>query len=129
VPEIVVFNSISESSSMYLQQLGIPSKKIITLSSEYYDYNKTLSNARSFAKWYKNSEFRNDTIMLFSFDIHSRRSYITFKHELEKKTELGIIASPSLVYTDKDWWKSKKGRRLFIDELGSYIYVILISMF
>jgi hypothetical protein len=129
MPEIVVFKSIAESTAYYLKCLGIPDSAIISLSSDYYDRNKTLSNARRVAGWIASSPFSESNLNIHTFDIHSRRTYLTFRKELDSSVRVGTIMSPNMVITDYNWRENRKGIRYVAAETAKYLYALVTSPF
>lgn len=128
MPEIVAFTSIAESTAYYLKCLGLPDESIIYLSSEYYDRNKTLSNARRVSEWITTSPYSESSVNINTFDIHSRRTYLTFRNELGRR-QVGTIMSPNMVITDYNWRENRRGIRYVVAETAKYLYALVTSPF
>lgn len=112
------FPSQSELRANYLTAIGIAKNRVQTISYQPSDYNKTLSSAFALKKYIEQTNLTSFNI--FTHGTHARRTLFTYKKVLGNKYSIGII-SLKLDKSEKDnWWKSKEGIIMMMDETTSY---------
>ena len=109
------FHSNALYTKAYIKALGFKGK-IITIDTLYTDRNKTWATAKQFAKFHKLEYSNGESINVLSFNYHSRRSYLTYKHVLPN-ANIGIICLKDIDSSD-NLDMEYQGKRLFniIDE-------------
>ncbi len=64
---------------------------------------------------------------LYSFDVHSRRSWLIFKKVLAPEIKVGIVAVKSQIYDPKHWWIYSEGVRSIFSEAIAYMYARIVN--
>ena len=113
------FVSNAELRANYLQAIGINKTRIQTISYQPSEYNKTLSSAKALDKYARQAILSSFNI--FTSGIHARRTWFTYKKILGKGFSIGIISLKTNNFNKQNWWKSKEGILMMIDEIISYL--------
>jgi uncharacterized SAM-binding protein YcdF (DUF218 family) len=58
-----------------------------------------------------------DTILLVAISFHMRRVLMTAQRTFPPEIALGTVSYPSIAYTDRDWFRSDRGRRDVASEI------------
>lgn len=112
------FASQAEEVGNYLQQLGVAHNQITIVNFEPVPSNQTLAAAEKFNDYI--SEYSLPLLNVITFDMHSRRTWLTYQKILGKKTNVGVLYYPS---SKKDKGKKKENSpEIFyiIDEFLAY---------
>jgi hypothetical protein len=73
------------------------------------------------------SDLEVGSINLYTFDVHSRRSWLIFKRVFAPEIEIGTIVLEPLNYEPKSWWTSSAGVKTIIFETIAYLYVRFVN--
>lgn len=112
------FASNAELRANYLQAIGINKTRIQTISYQPSEYNKTLSSAKALDKYARQATLSSFNI--FTSGIHARRTWFTYKKILGKECSIGIISVKTNNFNKQNWWKSREGILMMMDEIISY---------
>ncbi len=93
--------------------LGFDKNKLIPVPTPRAKLNRTAASAVALREWLDNNERGIKTINLYSYDAHTRRSWLLFKRVLGPEVEVGSIAHSTLSYNPKRWFTSSEGVRSF----------------
>lgn len=116
------YDDFAALATAKLQNMGLESEKIITVTSPETIKDRTYESAITLRQWLENSNLNIKSINLFTHDTHARRSWIMFKKALAPQIKVGIIASKPGHYNPQRWWHSSTGVRTIINEGLAYIY-------
>ncbi len=119
------YNNFAEIAAATLIALGLEEDKIKVIPAPEVEKDRTAASAMAVYDWIENSDLKIASINLYSYDVHTRRSWIIFKETLEPNIKVGAIAEPSKDYDPKQWWKYSNGARAMISETIGYVYVKL----
>ena len=122
------FNSSADYSSYILKKSGFKDS-IISITACKTNISKTYSCALAFKEWYLNSSFKGKAVNIVSRGPHTRRTWMIYKKVLGRDTNVGVILVDSKEYNKNNWWKSGAGIKDTMDEMGSYIYTIIVLPF
>ncbi len=101
---------------------GVPSDKIVAVSTQKDRLNRTYSSAETAARWISAHYDPVPAINIFTEGVHARRSFILYQLAFDKQVKLGVIASPKYKFNRKNWWKEKEGREYVLTQTMKYIY-------
>ncbi len=90
--------------------------------------DRTYASAVTFRQWLLNSNLKVQSINLYTFDVHARRSWLIFKEVLAPKIKTGVIAVKTRDYEPNNWWSSSEGVRSVISEAIAYIYARFLNL-
>ena len=107
--------------------LGFDQNQLVAVPGPNVVRNRTAASATALRQWLASSDLKVDSINLYSYDVHARRSWLIFKQALASEIQVGVIAAKPLSYDPKHWWVSSEGVRSIISEAIAYLYARLID--
>ena len=116
------YKTFAELSAASFQALGFNSEQLVAVPGPKVRKDRTYYSAIALRDWLSNSELEVNSINLFSFGPHTRRSLLLFKKALEPTVKVGAIAVDPLEYDPENWWQSSEGVRSIISETIAYTY-------
>jgi hypothetical protein len=120
----VAYKNYAELAAATLTTLGIRADQIVIVPTPKVNINRTLASALVLKAWLSRSHPSIQSLNLFSFDVHTRRSWLLFKKVLEPETKVGCIAYPSEDYDLRRWWTSSEGVKAILSETIAYLYTL-----
>ena len=121
------YKNFAELTAATLVTLGFDKDKLVAVPAPKVKKNRTVATAVALREWLLTSEISIDSINLYSFDVHTRRSWLIFKKVLEPEIRVGAIAYPSSEYDFQTWWMMSQGVRSVMSETIAYLYVKFID--
>ena len=119
-------DNYAEIGALRLADCGISESKII-LCSFNARKNRTLNSA-SYAKPIIEKE-ETKSFVIFTYDIHARRTYASYKKVFGNRYKIGIIPLYNGIYNSKNWYKSSEGMKEIIVETVAYLYFKFALLF
>ncbi|ACK66665.1 conserved hypothetical protein [Rippkaea orientalis PCC 8801] len=120
------YKSQAEVAAAKAIALGLEVDKVIPVAASDIKMNRTAASAIAVKDWLIESNTLVKKVNLYSYDVHTRRSWLIFKRVLGTQMRVGAIAYPSPYYEAKQWWTASEGVRSVISETIAYIYALLI---
>jgi hypothetical protein len=121
------YKNFAELCASTLVSLGADRSKLAIVPTPEIKRDRTLASAIAFGKWFSESNLSTKSINLYSYDVHTRRSWLLFRRVLPSKINIGAIAYPAISYDRKKWWASSEGIRTVISETIGYIYARFVK--
>ncbi|BAY12270.1 ElyC/SanA/YdcF family protein [Calothrix sp. NIES-2098] len=115
------YNTYADVAAATLKKLGMESEKVVAVPAPFVIKDRSYTSAVEFGRWLSNSHLQPKSINLFSWDAHTRRSWLLFQKVLPQ-IKIGAIAAKTRDYNPKKWWSSSQGVRTVIDEAIAYTY-------
>lgn len=122
------YKTFAELSAATLKALGLKTEELVAVPTPDVIKDRTYASAIAFRQWLLNSDLKIKSINLYTFDVHSRRSWLLFKQALAPKIKVGVIAAKTLDYEPNKWWTSSVGVRSVISETIAYIYARFLNL-
>jgi hypothetical protein len=122
------YKTFAELSAATLKTLGLEKEKLIAVPAPEVIKDRTYASAVTFRQWLSNSTLNVQSINLYTFDVHTRRSWLIFKKVLAPKINTGAIAAKTQDYQPEKWWSSSAGVRSVISEVIAYIYARFVNL-
>ena len=88
------YSTVAEFARNRLIRLGVDPLKIVSLSSDCRECNRTLSSAKACRDGLKRYKDEIKSANVITLLIHSRRTWITYKTLLKRTVNVGIICIP-----------------------------------
>lgn len=107
--------------------LGFDQDKLVAVPAASVVKHRTAASAIALRDWLSTSSVKVNSINLYSFGAHARRSWIVFKEVLNPEIQVGIIAAEPQDYNPQEWWKSSEGFRTVTGEMIAYIYARFVD--
>ena len=120
------FKSFADLAAATAVALDVPREQIITISSPFASRDRTAASAKAVKDWIAQSSTTIETVNIYSYDVHTRRSWWIFKTVFEPEIKVGAIAHPSLNYDSTSWFTSSAGARSVISETIAFLYARFI---
>ncbi len=118
------YKTFADSAAATAIALGLDPKQVIRVPNTTVDVDRTAASAEAIKQWLLNSDSEVKAINIYSYDVHTRRSWLVFKTILEPDVKVGAIAFPST--SSRPWWKTSEGLKSVIVESLAYLYTKLI---
>ena len=120
------YKNYAEVAAATLRKLGLPLEKVIVPTPAKIK-DRTYAAAVTLRQWLSKTNPLLESVNLYTYDVHTRRSWLLFKKALAPKVKLGAIAAKTQDYNPKSWWKSSAGVRTVLDEFIAYLYARFVS--
>ena len=120
------YKNYAEVAAATLRKLGLPLEKVIVPTPAKIK-DRTYAAAVTLRQWLSKTNPLLESVNLYTYDVHTRRSWLLFKKALAPKVKLGAIAAKTHDYNPKSWWKSSAGVRTVLDEFIAYLYARFVS--
>ncbi|NQE38002.1 hypothetical protein E5S67_05784 [Microcoleus sp. IPMA8] len=121
------YKNYAELTAATCIALGFDKNKVVAVPAASVVKHRTAASAIALSDWLAASAIKVDSINLYSFGPHARRSWIVFKEVLNPAIKVGIIAAEPQDYNSQEWWKSSEGFRTVIGEIIAYIYARFVD--
>ena len=121
------YKNYAELTAATCIALGFDKDKVVAVPAPSVVKHRTAASAIALRDWFAASAIKVDSINLYSFGTHARRSWIVFKEVLNPDIKVGIIAAQVQNYNPREWWKSSEGFRTVTGEIIAYIYARFVD--
>jgi hypothetical protein len=121
------YKSFAEMAAASLLALGVDSNQIATVQTPSVHINRTNTSAVALREWIAHSDLKIASINIFTFDVHSRRNWQSFKQTLAPDIDVGVIVLEPRGYDAQTWWMSSAGVKAILSETIAYIYTRLVG--
>lgn len=116
------YQNFAQLSAATLIALGVNPQQIVVVSTSYSEQNRTQNMAIALKQYLVAAYTTPPSLNIFTLGPHARRTWLIFRSVFSPEVALGILATPSLSYESKGWWKSSEGFRAVVGELIAYLY-------
>ncbi|ACB51026.1 hypothetical protein cce_1676 [Crocosphaera subtropica ATCC 51142] len=107
--------------------LGLDRDQVVSVPNKTVSVNRTAASAEAVKQWLLASDLNIKAINIYSYDVHTRRSWLIFRTLLEPEIKVGAIAFSTP--NSKSWWKTSAGIKSVIMETIAYLYTKFIWPF
>ena len=121
------YKSFAELAATTLSALGVDSNQIVAVQTPNVHINRTNTSAVALGEWLASSDLKMASINIYTFDVHSRRNWQSFKQTLAPDIDVGVIVLEPRGYDAQKWWMSSAGVKAIISETIAYIYARLVG--
>ncbi len=121
------YKNYAELTAATCIALGFDKDKVVAVPAASAVKHRTAASAIALRDWLSASAFKVNSINLYSFGTHARRSWIIFKEVLNPDIQVGILAAEPQDYNPQEWWKSSEGFRTVTGEIIAYIYARFVD--
>lgn len=122
---LLEYKNFAAIAGATLQVLGVKEEEIVVVPSEKVIRDRTEAMALALREWLLTNNPEIKSINLWSFDVHTRRSWLIYQRVLSPEIKVGIIAIASTEYDYRRWWTSSVGVKSVIEEVIAYFYTKL----
>jgi hypothetical protein len=105
-----------------LVKLGIDGDRIVPVAIAAPDRDRTAAMAFAVKERLGKEKLAIRSVNIYSYDVHTRRSYLIYQKVLNPEIQVGAIAHPNPNYDPDRWWATSTGFRSVIEEAIAYVY-------
>jgi hypothetical protein len=124
---LIQYKNLAELAAATLIALGFDQDKLVAVPAPEVIRDRTVASAVALRQWIADSDLKVESINLYTFDVHARRSWLIFKQALAPEIKVGVIAVENQKYDPKQWWIYSEGVRKIISETIAYIYARFVN--
>jgi hypothetical protein len=123
------YKNFADLTASTLICLGFAPEKIVSIPSPVAKVNRTYVATLAVRDWLLNSGKSVQGVNIYSYDVHTRRSWLLYQKTLSPGFQVGAIAHYSELYNPDTWWTSSAGVRTILPEAIAYLYARLFNSF
>jgi len=123
------YKNFADLAASTLIYLGFDQEKIVSIPSPVVRVNRTYVAALTVGEWLLNSGKSLQGVNVYTYDVHTRRSWLFYRKTLSPGFQVGAIAHYSQFYNPDTWWTSSAGVRTILPEAIAYLYARLFNSF
>ena len=116
------YTSFADLAAETLVALKVPPDLVVAIPTPDVKTDRTAASALAVKQWLKQSNTKIFGVNIYSYDVHTRRSWWIFKRILSPEIKVGAIAHPPLNYDPQKWFRSSGGGRAILSETIAYLY-------
>ena len=120
------YGTVAELAAATIKIIGFDTNKLVAIPTPVVDRDRTYSSAIELNKWLVNSNMNIESLDIYSFGPHSRRSWVLYHYIFDPHIAVGIVAIENRSYDSKKWWKTSIGVRTVLSEIIAYFYARFI---
>jgi hypothetical protein len=124
---LIQYKNLAELAAATLIALGFDQDKLVAVPAPEVIRDRTVASAVALRQWIADSDLKVESINLYTFDVHARRSWLIFKQALAPEIKVGVIVVENQKYDPKQWWIYSEGVRRIISETIAYIYARFVN--
>ncbi len=126
---LLPYKNYADSAKAIIIASGIEPDKVIAIPTPVVNRDRTAASAIEVKERLLKKDLEIKSLNIYSFDVHTRRSYLIYKKVLGKDFALGAISYLNTDYDPRRWWASSMGFRYITGESLAYIYARFIWYF
>ena len=120
------YGSVAELAAATITKIGFDTNKLVPIPAPAVDRDRTYASAIELNKWLDSANMNIESLDIYSFGPHSRRSWLLFQYVFDPDIAVGIVAIENRSYDSRKWWKTSNGVRTVINEAIAYFYARFI---
>jgi hypothetical protein len=114
------YGTFAELGMTRLKNMGYTATNLVAVPSSDAPKDRTYHSALSVRDYLLKTPYRS--LDLLSTSVHSRRSWLMYRHALGPEFKIGIYAAPSTEFDPKHWYRKSSGVRTVMSEAISFLY-------
>ena len=123
----VTRDSYAQMAERELLRFGIARDKLIFAGSDGTESKRTFQSAVAVSQALEMRNVHPETINIFTFGSHARRSQMVFAKVFRGRSRVGVISWVPPGYINQPWWRSSERSDDLIKESVGYIYELLLN--
>ena len=120
------YGTVAELAAATITKIGFDTNKLVPIPTPTVDRDRTYASAIELNKWLDNANMNIESLDIYSFGPHSRRSWLLFQYVFDPDIAVGIVAIENRSYNSRKWWKTSSGVRIVLSEVIAYFYARFI---
>ena len=119
---LVKYRTFADLAAETLIKIGFDKEKMVLVPAPKSLKDRTYKSALVIKEYFDKNDKTPETMNLYSYGPHSRRSWLLYKNVFKNQVEIGIIAGKCRNFDESKWWSSSNGFRAVIDEFIAFVY-------
>ncbi len=115
----------AELAAATMIALGLNPQQVVAVPAPLVKIDRTAASAVAVKEWLDQANLGVKTLNLYSYDVHTRRSWLIFRRILSTEIAVGAIAYSSVYDQSHFWWTESASVRSVISEAIAYCYARL----
>jgi hypothetical protein len=120
------YEDFAQVAADTLVVLGLPKEQVIAVPRSRVERNRTLLSALRIQDWLQVQNLEVQTINVYSYGPHARRSWLLFQRALHPR-QVGIVAVHPREYDIHQWWTTSNGTRSLLSEVIALLYALGVN--
>ena len=120
------YGTVAELAAATITKFGFDRNKLVPIPTPAVDRDRTYTSAIELKKWLDSTEMKIESLDIYSFGPHSRRSWVLFQYVFDPDIAVGIVSIENRSYDSRKWWKTSTGVRTVLSEVIAYFYARFI---
>ena len=120
------YGTVAELAAAMITKIGFDTNKLVPIPTPSVDRDRTYASAIELNKWLDSANMNIESLDIYSFGPHSRRSWLLFQYVFDPDIAVGIVAIENRSYDSRKWWKTSIGVRTVLSEVIAYFYARFI---
>ena len=112
----------AELTAARLRAMGVPSQQILPAPAPHAPVDRTYTSAQAVHRLLQERNLLERPMNVYSFELHSRRSFWLYRRVFGPDAPLGIVSVKSERYAFERWWRSSLTFKQLVGELVSWLY-------
>lgn len=122
------YKNFAELSAATIMAIGFDAEKLAAVPAPKVERDRTAASGMALKNWLKTSDLKVDSLNIYTFDVHTRRSWLIYKKIFAPGIKVGAIAHKSSEYSHHSWWRYSAGVRSILSEAIAYLYALVWSL-
>jgi hypothetical protein len=120
------YGTVAEFAAATITKIGFDTNKLVPIPTPAVDRDRTYASAIELNKWLDSANMNIESLDIYSFGPHARRSWLLFQYVFDPDIAVGIVAVENRSYDSRKWWKTSSGVRTVMSEVIAYFYARFI---
>ena len=116
------YGSSAELAAATITKIGFDANVLVPIPTPCVDRDRTYASAIELNKWLDSANMNIESLDIYSFGPHARRSWLLFQYVFDPDIAVGIVAVENRSYDSRKWWKTSSGVRTVMSEVIAYFY-------
>ena len=116
------FATYAERAASLARGFGLPEAELAVVPAPASAQERTFRSAVSVRQWVEASGTAMDSLDVYSWGPHARRSRWLYQRAFGDAVAVGVIASAPRSFDSDAWWRSSDGARAVLSELAAWLW-------
>ena len=120
-------STYAEMAGLELIESGVPPEQIIIAPCKQTESRRTFESAAAVLRALHAKNLKPDTINVFTYGPHARRSRLVFAKVFSNDAHVGVVAWQPPEDGSGPWWRSSRRAKQMLSESLGYIFEVLLN--
>lgn len=119
IPSFSPFANFAERAADYLRRKGLVDLPLDAVPSPRSLQDRTYLSALKVREWADAAKVPLDTVDVFTYDMHARRTRLLYRMALGNSSSVGVLAAYPTDLDSRRWWTNSYSLKILIGEVLS----------